>query len=78
MFLKRWVPVSDILLAVVIVALLVERVLGDRRHDKELRYLLNMIQARNTPELIALTKADNPPVVKDPVNVPEPQIPVGL
>lgn len=58
---------GEIILGLVIGMLLVERWFGQRANDAEMRHLVNMVQARNTAELLVLDRADKAPVPhKDP------------
>lgn len=51
---------GDILAAVVIIALLTERVFCERERNKILRRVLNQVAAQNTHELVLLNKTDEP------------------
>lgn len=49
-----------VVLAVTVAMLLAERVRSQVIHERELRYLLNMVQAKTVPEFVALQRADAP------------------
>lgn len=68
---------ADILLAIVIIALLVERVFCQRAHDAQTRRMLNQIEAKSTHELVLLNRTDELP--KPPVGSQEREIihPIG-
>lgn len=69
----------ELILALVIVALLVERVLAQRGWDATERTLLNRIVADTPAELIALEREPKP--TRRPRRIDDddqPQIPIGL
>ncbi len=70
----------ELVLALVIFALLAERVLASRGWDAKERTLLNRIVADTPAELIALEREPRPPrrPRRDDVDDPQPQIPIGL
>lgn len=51
----------EILLAVVVVALLVERVVAQRDHTRQVARLLNRIEARTPSDLVILNRAEDGP-----------------
>ena len=71
---------AEIMLGVVVVALLAERAWTQRTHVRYQQRLLNIIEAKNTAELVVLNRIDEQPPA--PKAEPEPprrlQHPVGL
>lgn len=51
---------ADLALAAVVIALLAERFLAERRHGRERQALTNAVVARHPGELIALQRATEP------------------